>query len=221
MDFGKLRQLTGEQIGSNLDAHAARVKQQEERDAAIKSLEGVMIARDDTYIALSAIAITHAGVVENESESLIVGTQHVPVGNGEDVVTRNLRAVVRNDFGKTGDAVEVSERFPKTVTVSYALEAKEGDLETGIFRKVEPIGKNANGHTILGEIVAFERFEANKVPAPKTTGTQSSEVLLYGSNTQDIESANRQRSAVEAQLPVMGQTLQLLENAVYDLTNNS
>ena len=140
-----------------------------------------------------------------------------------ETVERDLHAVVQNTYANNLDVENVEDLeavAAKTVCVTFSVEALEGDVERGLFATTGSIGKVvSDGEAIMlyGQRLARETYEHNKVPVLESSNaglTPRNSTFLYGADTLDKASADRQLAIVNAELPTMRDTLNLVQYVI-------
>jgi len=222
MDLEKLQGTAVSAVQQNVEEFETKQRQAAERAEAVARLGEVMQAREEVFRGLASLAVRYSAGRVGESMAIPVGRVAVPTPSGESV-ERNLHAVVQNAYDdrlKVENIEDLDAVAPETVRVTFSVEAEEGDVDSGLFTTTGSIGAVEDGGEVkmlYGQRLAGETYEHFKAPVSeslKGSPTADSTTILYGAETYSTEGAGRELAVINAQLPTMQETLDLLQAGI-------
>ena len=229
MDLDKLQEKAGNDLRKNIEQSAESRRQADDTATARERLEIAMQGRRNAYDSLAAIG-THytAPTMFRTSLAIPVGEVEVEVETGQNsTVTRKLRAVVSNTYDRRIDLGMIdspTQLIAESISVSFYAEAEEGDKEIGLFpeREITDIGLVQNGDggwkNLFGQYLGGETYDRLKLPRAVDSDGSSPDygisITLYSADTSSQQEAEIRTRAIEAQLPTMQETLDLLKAGI-------
>lgn len=227
MDLESLQATAVSTVEENVRKFEEQQRINAQRAEVVAELCVAMEARLEAYTGLASVALQHHTGREGFSAPISVGRVMVRAHSGNDV-ERTLRVVVSNDYGKdmydhdiqASQLGEGARILPKAVTVSYFIEANEGDNASGLLTHVHPLGDLPTGGSkrrIKGQRLSTERYERHTAPVSEDLYTATNtrgRVNLYSAEKLDRDSASTQLLIVNAETPQMLETLSLLQAGI-------
>jgi len=222
MDLERLQIKAIDAIKTSDGAFQRKLREEKARLEALEQLKAAREAREAALLRIASIAIewtsgSARNEIEPESIPIVVGRAEVVLPSGGSV-ERNLVAVVTSQYDsrlKSEERTNLPSLAPEAVRITYSVQAESGDQEKGVMADVKPIGAEPGEDepkVVYGQLLESERFSFSEVPGGGRNGSESSRV--YTGDHIPEEMATRIKAQIEAQIPQITSTLDLLQNAL-------